>query len=245
VFTHPSGRVVRGLVSNRLSPGRRLTTAALWPVGIALTSWHYMWRTTPMHRRETAGSADDRPPPLPDGLARQDVQPYEDGVGPLFHRVYRTRIRDAQIPPEALIGRILADPNCAAPTELARFLRVGDASGPLALGDEVVVRMPGPWDGPVCVAETTPTSFRLVTLAGHLEAGQIEFRACARDGELEFAIESWARSGDRLSNLLYHHLRMAKEVQLHMWTRVLERAAKRADGRLERGIEIETRRVEL
>jgi hypothetical protein len=30
-----------------------------------------------------------------------------------------------------------------------------------------------------------------------------------------------------------------------MWTRVLERAAKRVGGRLERGIEIETRRVEL
>ena len=26
-----------------------------WPVGIALTSWDDMWRTTPMHRRE--GSA--------------------------------------------------------------------------------------------------------------------------------------------------------------------------------------------
>ena len=38
---------------------------------------------------------------------------------------------------------------------------------------------------------------------------------------LEFRIESWARAGDRLSNLLYDRLRMSKEVQLHMWTSVL------------------------
>jgi hypothetical protein len=235
---------LRAFVSSRLSPGRRLSTAALWPVGIALTSWHYMWRTTPMHRSETAGSQQDRPPPLPDGVAREDLQLVEDGVGPLFHRVYRTRVRDAKITPEDVIARIMADPNCAAPTELARFLKVRGARGTLSVGDELVVRMPGPWDGPVRVAETTPTSFRLVTLAGHLEAGQIEFRACARDGELEFAIESWARSGNRLSNLLYHHLRMAKEVQLHMWTSFLERVADLAGGRRARAIEIVSHRVE-
>jgi hypothetical protein len=37
---------------------------------------------------------------------------------------------------------------------------------------------------------------------------------------------------------------MAKEVQLHMWTSVLERAAKLAGGRLSGGIEIITRRVD-
>jgi hypothetical protein len=105
--------------------------------------------------------------------------------------------------------------------------------------------MPAPWDGPIRVAEVTPTSFRFLTLAGHLEAGQIEWRARDEDGALVFEIESWARGGDRVSSLLHDRLRMAKEVQLHMWTRVLERAAKRFGGELERGIEIETRRVEL
>jgi hypothetical protein len=61
---------------------------------------------------------------------------------------------------------------------------------------------------------------------------------------LRFEIESWARSGDRLSNLLYHHLRMAKEVQLHMWTSFLEQAAKLAGGRLTGGVEIISRKVE-
>ena len=232
-------------MSNRLPLGRRLWTAALWPVGIALTSWHYMWRTTPMHRREQPGSTSDRPPPLPSGLAVHELQLPDDGVGPLYHRIYRARIREVRVSPEALIARLRADLNRASPTELARFFKVSGADGALTAGDELLVRMPGPWDGPVRVAEATPTSFRLVTLAGHLEAGQIEFRASERDGELEFAIESWARSGDRLSNLLYHHLRMAKEVQLHMWTSFIEQVAELAGGRITGGIEIVSRELQV
>lgn len=40
-------------------------------------------------------------------------------------------------------------------------------------GDEFVVRMPGPWDGPVRVVRRDESSFRLATLDGHLEAGEI------------------------------------------------------------------------
>jgi len=93
------------------------------------------------------------------------------------------------------------------------------------------------------VVSVTPTSFRLVTLEGHLEAGQVEFRAWP-DCDLVFCVESWARSGDRLSSFLYGRLHMAKEVQLHMWTSVLERGAKLAGGRIIGGIDIETRRVD-
>jgi hypothetical protein len=223
---------------------RRLTTAAAWPVGVALTSWHYLWRTTPMHRSEEGGSRDDLPPPLPEGFARDDVQTVADGVGPLFHRLYRARIRDARLSPEEVISRLGADLNCAAPTELARFFKVRGDDRRLAVGDELLVRMPGPWDGPVRVAATAADSFRLATLTGHLEAGQIEFRASRSDGVLSFEIESWARSGDRLSNILYDQLRMAKEVQLHMWTSFLEQVAELVEGRLTGGIEIVSRRLE-
>jgi Domain of unknown function (DUF1990) len=203
-----------------------------------------MWRTTPMHRSEEGGGVEDLPHQLPGAVVDEDVQAVEDGVGPLFHRVYRARIRDSRLSPEELIGRLLGDPNQATPTELARFLKVRGSDRRLAVGDELVVRMPGPWDGPVRVTAAAPTSFRFATLTGHLEAGQIEFRAAQRDGLLCFEIESWARSGDRLSNLLYTHLRMAKEVQLHMWTSFLEQVAGLAGGRLMGGIEIVSRKVE-
>jgi hypothetical protein len=94
------------------------------------------------------------------------------------------------------------------------------------------------------VVDVQPTSFRLATLVGHLEAGQIEFTAAREGDRLVFHIESWARSGDRLSDLLYDRVRMAKEIQLHMWTSLLERVARATDGRITGGIEIDTRRVD-
>ena len=135
-----------------------------------------------------------------------------------------------------------ADPDRAAPSEFATFQKLRGERGTLRVNDEFVVRMPGPWDGPVRVASTTPRSFRFVTLAGHLEAGQIEFRAS--NGELlEFHIESWARSGDRLSELLYDRLRLSKEVQFHMWTSFLERVVKLSGGKRAGGLRIHTRKV--
>jgi uncharacterized protein (UPF0548 family) len=232
-------------MSGRPSIGRRLAIAASWPVGVSLTAWHYMWRTTPLHRRQHSGrEPDDLGPPLPPGVSRRDLQAADDGVGPLFHRRYVARIANPALGAEELVARITSDPNRAAPTQFARFVRARGARGEMRVGDEYVVRMPGPWNGPVRVVATTARSFRLATLQGHLEAGEIEFRAADDRGDVVFTIESWARSGDRLSRLLYQNLRMAKEVQLHMWTSFLERVARLAGGRLRGGIDIETRRVD-
>ena len=229
----------------RPSLRRRLGVALIWPFGMAFTSWQYLWRTTPLHRREHRGaSEDDAPPPLPDGVSRHELQPAGDGVGPLFHRRYQVRISDAAITAERLVTRIAANPNLVSPTEFARFTKVLGEEGRMRVGDEFVVRMPGPWDGPVRVVERTPTSFRLATLEGHLEAGQIEFRAATEDASLVFTIESWARSGDRLSKLLHATLRMGKEVQLHLWTCFLERVVRLSGGRMTGGIDIDTRRVD-
>jgi hypothetical protein len=229
---------------------RRWLTAVTWPAGVALTSWDYMWRTTVMHRAETV-EPDARPhlpPPLPEGIDRTELQPPEDGCGPLFHRRYTTRIRQSPFTPEALVDRLKRDVNGAAPTRFARFQRVLGDGEVLAPGDEYVVRMPGPWDGPVRVVGEDPRSFRLATLAGHLEAGQIEFRACPEQNGgpplIRFEIESWARSGDRLSDLLYSHARMAKEIQLHMWVSFLEGVVKLSGGRMTGGVEIDTRRID-
>jgi len=204
-----------------------------------------MWRTTPLHRREQPGSMkNDAPPPLPSGVTTGHVQGVDDGVGALFHRRYRISIRETEMNPESLMSLVSSDLNQVAPTEFARFTKTIGTDDRLAVSDEFIVRMPGPWNGPVRVIAVAPTMFRLATLDGHLEAGQIEFRSSRDDaGLLQFTIESWARSGDRLSRVLYQYLRMAKEVQLHMWTSFLERVAKLAGGRMDGGIDIETHRV--
>jgi uncharacterized protein (UPF0548 family) len=222
-----------------------MATAARWPVGVALTSWRYMWRTTPIRRSEQAGSwHHDSPPPLPDGLLSEDAQRVRHGAGPLFHRRYRARIRDPELSPEELMARLQQDPDRAAPSEFATFKKSKGEEGCMGTGDEYVVRMPGPWDGPVRVVEVSQHSFRLMTLEGHLEAGQIAFRVEGGGDLAEFEIESWARSGDRLSNLLYDRLRMSKEIQLHMWTSFLERVIGLSGGTRDGPLRIETRRVE-
>ena len=231
-------------MSRGLTLADRASTAARWPVGVGLTAWRYMWRTTPTHRWELGGSAqDDAPPDLPEGVDVSELQRASDGVGPLMHRLYRTRIVGSTFSPEHLMARIGEDLDGVAPSEFATFRKVAGGSE-LAVGDEYTVRMPGPYDGPVRVIAATPTSFRLATLEGHLEAGQIEFRTAADHRSLEFTIESWARSGDRLSDVLFTRLKLAKEVQLHMWTSVLARVVALSGGSMEGGMVITTRRVD-
>lgn len=223
----------------------RWLTALTWPVGVGLTSWDYMWRSTPMHRREVLEPPVARhlPPAFPDGVDETDLLAVQDGRGPLFHRRYRTRIRDASLNAPSLMLELKRDVNRAAPTKFARFAKVLGDAGQIVVGDEYVVRMPGPWDGPVRVITSDETSFRLATLTGHLEAGQIEFRVLAEE-PMVFEIESWARSADRFADLLYHRVGMAKEIQLHMWISFLEGVAKLAGGRMTGGIDIDTRRVD-
>jgi hypothetical protein len=211
-----------------------------WPFGIAVVSWRYMWRTTPLHRTEETGSTADLQGLTDDALRPGDGrQPASEGVGPLLHRLYSGDIVDTDMSPERLIDCVADRLNQASP-EMATFRKTRGRKGGVRQGDEMVVRMPGPWDGPVRVVHRDATSFRLATLQGHLEAGQIEFRALRNGDELCFQIESWARAGDRLSNLMYNKLRLAKEIQLNMWTHVVIRAATLAGGRLRGGVTIRT-----
>ena len=222
-----------------------------WPLGLLLITWRYLWRVTPVHRRDEEGGPDDLPPPLPDGVDRDGVQDHTAGYGPLLHRRYAVRVADPRLGPEQVIRQLAADPNSAAPKDAAVFVKLGEGGhrsfDAMDVGDEYVVRMPGPWDGPVRVVHRTPTSFRFVTLRGHLEAGEIEFRArCERadaGDELVFEIESWARPGDRFSHLLYNKLLLAKEIQLNLWTETCLGVARNSGGRLRGGVRVHTRRV--
>jgi Domain of unknown function (DUF1990) len=221
----------------------QLGIALRWPVGIALVSWRYMWRTTPLHRSEEAGDGTDLPEPV-EGAPADGLQPLAAGVGPMMHRSYSVRITGSDMKAQALIDLLAGHLNQASP-EMAVFRKTrGVRDDKLRRGEEIVVRMPGPWDGPVRVVRREPDSFRLATMEGHLEAGEIEFRAAGAGDTLSFEIESWARAGDKLSALLYNKLRLAKEIQLNMWSHVCLRAATLAGGRPQGGITIRTRWVD-
>jgi hypothetical protein len=213
---------------------------------MALATWRYLTRQTrPARRVRRTGPSDTGPDPdrpLPGNGGR--IQRRSDGHGPVYRRSYRVRIAHPTLSPEELVAELGRDLNLASPVEVAEFDKVRGSGDALGVGDEYVVRMPGPWDGPVRVAERTPCSFRLVTLKGHMEAGEIDF--CARPGvapgQLEFEIRSWARSGTRLFDWLYDRLWFPREMQLHMWVHFCERVAQLAGGWVDGPVVVTTER---
>ncbi|OEU86783.1 hypothetical protein DB35_24430 [Streptomyces abyssalis] len=223
---------------------RRAGTLLRLPAGILLVSWQYFWRITALHRSETRGDEGDLPPPIPPDAVDERSKLLSDGVGPMFHRRFRVRIVGARMSAGELAATVAANPNRAAPWTVAVFVKTRGERGKLRVGDEYRVQMPGPWDGPVRVVHSGPASFRLGTLRGHLEAGQIQFSARATgDGALEFQVEAWSRAGDRMAALLYSRLRVAKEIQFNMWVHFCLNAAAFSGGRPSGGVVIETRGV--
>ncbi len=217
-----------------------LYEAVWWSPRVAWCALRYWTTGLPVHRTDESGvhfAFPEFPDPRGEG-----IQTPETGVGPAFHRRYRACITAGELSPEQLIDRLVQDPNCAVPREAAVFdRRVQDAA--LRLGEDLVVRMPGPWDGPVRVLHIDRCSFRLVTLTGHLEAGQIEFRAFSRDQEVVFEIESWARSGDWLADLLYDKLLLLQEMQTYVWTHYCAGVCTLSRGRIRTGVDVYTARA--
>lgn len=221
------------------SLARSMPLVLRWPLGMALVSWRYLWQTTPLHRSEEFGDDTDLAPALPDALVDARSQTVDDGVGPLFHRSFSVRIEGGDMDGLQLIAALTADLNQAVSTEVATVHR--GRGGRLCVGEEFTIQMPGPWNAPVRVIRHDPSSFRMATLRGHLEAGQIEFRTKADGDTLVFEVETWARPSTRLVHLLYTHMRLAKEMQLNMWTRFCLQAATLARGHARGGVYIRTR----
>src|SRR5690349_4808052 len=114
----------------------KASIALRWPIGVLLTAWSYMWRTTPMWRTQEEGRwPDDGPPPVDPALPREGVQRPEDGAGPLFRRRYRARVHDAGMDAETLMAELKGDPNRVAPGSLARFVKDTGDEGRMAVGD--------------------------------------------------------------------------------------------------------------
>lgn len=212
-----------------------------WLFGTVLVTWRYMWMTTPLRRSESPGWSDeDLPPKIPDGLLDERLQLAATGVGPVFHRRFRVRVGGSGFSAQDLLAWVVEDFARFVPREVVGIHDSPD--GALRVGDEFVVKMPGPWDGPVRVVHLDDHCLRLATLEGHLEAGQVQFRTEEQGDVLGFEVEAWARPATRLVHLLYARMRLAKEIQLNMWVRFCLAAA-RACGRPLGGVEISTRWV--
>jgi hypothetical protein len=210
-----------------------------------LVSWRYMWAITPLHRTTQPGDANDAPPSIPAAhFADHDSQPLQTGTGPLYHRVFAVDIVDTFCPADQLMAALAEDLNKAVPDEVASVESISHGSVELRVGQNFVVRIPGPWNGPVRIVHRDATSFRFATLKGHMETGQIEFRAQRHRGGLRFEIEAWARPASSTVYLLYTKLWLASEIQCNMWVRFCLSAARLAGGRPRDGVTIRTRVVD-
>ncbi len=219
--------------------------ALRWPVGMGIASWRWLRRSRQVRRRRIRTGILSEAERIPQRSGAQ-TQHVRQGVGLTYQRRYVVQISGSPISAAQLIQRLGGDLNAASPVEIAVFDKTSGGSRRLEVGDEYVVHMPGPWNCPVRVVERTPVSFRFATLRGHMEAGEIEFRVGdAREGDLVFTIESWARSGDRLADLLYEKVGIAKEMQSHMWAHFCRRVAEIAEGEVVGDVEIQTERSDM
>jgi hypothetical protein len=201
----------------------------LTPALRAVWSWN---RRTIAHDKRDVARID-----LPDLDRAGDVddQAVEIGVGPTFHRSYRTVVRGSTLSADGAMAAVQADLNVLADPDLAPFTKVRGESGHMRVGDRYVIEITGPWKGAVEVVDVSPRSFRLTTLEGHMESGVIDMRTSTSTsegpvGDVAFSIESWARSHDRFLDLMYDKLGIAKALQGEMWSIACDRFAQLVKG---------------
>ncbi len=205
--------------------GRRFLRRLGWLVGAPLAIFRFFRRQVPIEEVEPAGAPGSLPPAQLDS-----AQDEEQAVGPVTHRLYSATIQAPILSAERLLAVIAADPNVVAPSEVLRFEKTRGQRGGLQEGDELVIRMAGPWNGPVEVTRRWEQGFRLAARRGHPQVGQLELRA--RDDDGQIAVEILTR--ERAAGLGFHVLErvgLIRRMQTYVWGEMLENAARLAGGR--------------
>jgi len=194
-------------------------------------------------------AAQAMPLPIPQDAAYGDVPPQllTDGHGPLYVRSYQVDIAHPTLSREALMQHLTEDLNRCTPQEMAHFTKTKGEPDRMAVGDEYFIYIAGPWNGPVRVINVTPTSFAFVTLAGHLEAGEITFSVLEhpeRQDTIRFRIQSWARSSNRVTDLFYRVLGISQFAQTTMWVTFCKQVVAESGGERLGKIQVTTHKVD-
>jgi len=202
--------------------GRGVLRQLGWAVGAPLAVFRFLRRQVPLVEVDPAGARRALPP--------EDDREREEGVGPVLHRLYTATIRTPRLTAARLMAVIAADPNVIAPAEVLRFEKTRGAPGRLDEGDELLIRMAGPWNAPVRVVRRWDVGFRLAARREHPQLGQLDFRARDEDGEIVVEIQT----RERASGVAFHLLRrigLIGRMQSYTWAEMLENAAQLAGGR--------------
>ena len=165
---------------------------------------------------------------LLDGLkTTRGLQLPSTGYGKLIHRQYSIEF-DCEKNAQEIIAAISQDLNPYCHEAMATFEKVNGEPDRMEVGDEYLIRISGPWQGPVRVIDKDVNSFSLATREGHLEAGFIQFKVEDEDKfRRRFSIQSWATSGGPVVWMTYAILRVTKLAQTTMWTQFCTKVAQR------------------
>ena len=117
--------------------------------------WAAVWRWNRRRVAHDERAVERIEIPALDRAGDVDDQPVEIGVGPTFHRRYRTVVRGGALGAEEAMAAIQADPNVLADLDLAPFTKVRGASAEMRVGDRYVIEITGPWKGAVEVVDVS------------------------------------------------------------------------------------------
>ena len=182
----------------------------------------------------------ERPPPH---RHHPRLQPRDGGVGPIVMRTYEVDVVRPVLDATTLMTDLRTDPNHFNSDLVAGFV-IGDRPvRNVGVGDELVVELPGPWNGPCTVEALDDQTMLLATLDGHMEAGHIRFRTEPSADGFTFQIRSWARAGDGGFAALHLVVPIAKTLQTAMWSAMCDRVVAVSGGERDGPIRVTTERL--
>jgi hypothetical protein len=206
--------------------GRRFIRTVGWMVGAPLALFRFLRRQTAVEVINSRGGPVPLPADEPDSVSREN----EQGVGREVHRLYSATIQTPKLPAGRLLEIIAADPNVIAPSEVLRFEKTSGKPGGLEEGDELLIRMAGPWNAPVKITRRWEEGFRFAATGGHPQIGQVELRLRDDGGEIAVAIQTRERAAGIRFHLL-QRIKLVQRMQSYTWGEMLQNAAQLAGGR--------------
>jgi hypothetical protein len=195
-------------------------------VGAPLALFRFLRRQTAVEVINSRGG----PVPLPADEPESVNRASEQGVGREVHRLYSATIQTPKLSAGRLLAIIAADPNVIAPSEVLRFEKTRGKPGRLEEGDELLIRMAGPWNAPVKITRRWEQGFRFAATRGHPQIGQVELRMRDDRGEIALEIKTRERAADVKFHLL-QRVKLVQRMQSYTWGEMLQNAAQLAGGR--------------
>jgi hypothetical protein len=158
----------------------------------------------------------------------------------LVHRRVWVECDRPQLSAGRLLNIIAADPNVVLPTEVLQFHKTAGDPRRLVVGDRYLIRMAGPWNGPVIVTARDDNRLRLTSCPGNPQQGHIDFLVQDEGGRLRVEIASGYRAASRAFRALARFLPLVERMEIHTGGHILEMAAQLAGARPPQRIWLQT-----